>query len=541
MNYKQSSYNTPDKNSGSNSIPSRQPDSQAAERYSYIYYCYASETVRNLDYLMVEQGVVENSYQLMTRAAQALLDFINRNYSKISHISIVCGAGNNAGDGYVLARLAKLQEREPRLKVQLISIIDPDNLAGDAYKAYQDWLECGGHIDSMSDAHFPASDLIVDALIGIGLNRALEDEWYDAVTAINDSRTPVLSVDIPSGLDANTGATHGIAIHATQTVTFIGQKIGMYTAQARYYCGKINFASLGVPDTLYQQVEHSAVLMEWTNIVEKLPCRSPVSHKGDQGHLLIIGGDYGMAGACRIAGEAALRSGAGLVSIATRNENVNAITSTRPELMVHGVNTADGLKPLLEKATAIAIGPGLGTEQWGRTLLDKTLQYMKQQSESDAQKINCVIDADALNLMARHNLKIQNRDIIYTPHFAEACRLLKYTSECPDDATDRFAMLRMLKEKYYGVFVLKGAGTLISLDDDMAICPYGNEGMATAGMGDCLTGIIGALLAQKLPVIQAAQAGVCLHAKAGDLAAKEGKNGMIVSDMFPKIRQLLND
>lgn len=487
--------------------------------------------------MMVEQGIVDNSYQLMIRAAQALLDFINRKYSDIDHITIVCGAGNNAGDGYTLARLAKLQEKEPRLKVHLISIIDPETLSGDAFQAYKDWLECGGTVESMENAHFPATDLIIDALIGTGLDRALEDEWYEAVYAINESPKPVLAVDIPSGLDANTGATHGIAINANHTVTFIGQKMGMFTAQARYYCGTIQFASLGVPDSLYHQVEHSATLLDWSNLSNQLPCRSPVSHKGDHGHLLIIGGDYGMAGACRIAGEAALRSGAGLVSIATRNENVAAITSTRPELMVHGIETSDELIPLLKKATAIAIGPGLGTEQWGMALFDKVIKHLKHQDT----QAHCVIDADGLNIMAKHNISIQDNNIIYTPHFGEACRLLKYSSECPSTETDRFEMIRMLKKKYYGTFVLKGAGTLINLADDIVICPYGNEGMASAGMGDCLTGIIGALLAQKFSAIDAAKIGVCLHAKAGDLAAMEGKNGLIVSDLFPKIRQLMNE
>ena len=538
MNYKHSSYKQGDKKNCHNShLESVKTD----DRYGYVHYCYSSEAVRNIDYLMVEQGLVDSSYELMERAAQALLDFINRNYSKISHITIVCGAGNNAGDGYVLARLAKLQEKEPQLRVHLISIIDPEKLSGDAHQGYQDWLECGGIIESMDEAHFPATDLIVDALIGTGLNRALEDEWYDAVAMINASPKPVLAVDIPSGLNANTGATHGIAIHAEHTMTFIGQKMGMYTAQARHHCGEIHFASLGVADTLYNQIEHSATLMEWNNVASKLPCRSQTSHKGDNGHLLIIGGDYGMSGACRIAGEAALRTGAGLVSIATRKENIIAVNSARPELMVHGVETAQDLEPLLKKATAIAIGPGLGTNQWGMELLDKIIKLLKRQTASDSKKITCVIDADALNIMAQHNLVIQNPDIIYTPHFGEAARLLKHLSESPSVDSDRFEMIKNLRQKYYGTFILKGAGTLVNLDDEISICPYGNEGMASAGMGDCLTGIIGALLAQKLSTPDATQLGVCLHAKAGDLAALEGKNGMIVSDLLPKIRQLMND
>ena len=196
------------------------------ERYNYMHYCYSREAVRNLDYLMVEQGFVDNSYELMTRAAQALLDFIYLNYPRISHITIICGAGNNAGDGYVLARLAKQCEKEPHLKVNLISVFDVQHLSGDAHQAYIDWIECGGTINTIIDTHFPATDLVIDALIGTGLNRNLEDEWYDAVAQINLSNKPVLSVDIPSGLDCDTSLPLGDAVKADYTVTFVAVKKG---------------------------------------------------------------------------------------------------------------------------------------------------------------------------------------------------------------------------------------------------------------------------------------------------------------------------
>jgi len=313
MNYRKSSYSNSQISTGPSGNTPRSECHLAGQqynnpdRYSYIHYCYTKEAVRNLDYLMVQEGLVENSYQLMNRAAQRLLDFINRNYPRIEHITIFCGAGNNAGDGYVLARLAKAQEKEPLLNVQLIAISDPDQLTGDAKQACQDWLASGGIIENRDEVHFQATDLIVDALIGTGLNRSLENEWYETIAAINATATAVLSVDIPSGLDANTGSVHGIAVKANDTVTFIAQKLGMYTAQARNYCGKIHFSTLGVDESLYSKVEHSAVLMEWADVGDKLPCRSPVSNKIDNGHILIIGGDYGMGGACRIAGEGAIQ------------------------------------------------------------------------------------------------------------------------------------------------------------------------------------------------------------------------------------------
>ncbi len=509
MNYKASSYKAyTEQGLSKNCLHNKDLLAQTDERYQYIHYCYSSTSVRNMDYLMVEQGYVDNSYELMKRAAQSLWKFIVRNYSHIEHMTIVCGTGNNAGDGYALGCLAKTLDKEPNVTIQLISLIDPEQLSGDANLAYQDWLDCGGQIDQVSDNHFQATDLIIDALVGTGLNRALEGEWYDVVELINHTPKPVLSVDIPSGLDANTGACYSNAINANHTITFIAQKMGMYTAQARYYCGEIHFASLGVDDKIYQESAHDAILMEWSNLAIHLPCRSPISHKGDHGHLLIIGGDYGMSGACRIAGEAALRSGTGLVSIATRMENVNAITSARPELMVHGIDRADDLAPLLAKANTIAIGPGLGTKQWGIALLDKVIKHLKQLSPDKASKIRCIFDADALNIMAQHNMVIQSQQIVYTPHFSEACRLLKYTPVYPTDKSNRFDMITKLKAKYYGTFVLKGAGTLVTLDEDISICPYGNAGMASAGMGDCLTGVIGALLAQNLELREAVQLAV---------------------------------
>ncbi len=296
-------------------------------------------------------------------------------------------------------------------------------------------LNAVGEVNTIMDSHFATSDVVVDALIGTGLNRELEDEWYDAVAQINLSAKPIVSVDIPSRLDANTGSTYGIAVQADHTITFIGQKIGMYTAQARHYCGQIHFASLGVPEELYNKVKPSATLMEWAQVSKLLPHRSPISHKGDHGHLLIIGWDYGMVGACRIAGEAALRAGSGLVSIATHLDNVNAITSVRHELMVHGVEKCHDLDKLLKKATVIAIDPGLGASQWGMNLLYRVIKFIKSQHDYNNkgadEKIHCVFDADVLNIMAKHNIVIQNKNIIYTPHFGEASRLLNLKSLSP--------------------------------------------------------------------------------------------------------------
>ena len=254
--------------------------------------------------------------------------------------------------------------------------------------------------------------------------------------------------------------------------------------------------------------------------------RARTSHKGDFGHVLIAGGDYGMPGAVRLAGDAALRVGAGLVTLATRPEHICMI-STRPELICYGINQTRALNALLQRATVIAIGAGLGQSTWSQQLYKKLLTVKMQK----------VVDADGLNLLAKNPVK--RKDWILTPHPGEAARLLNSTTETIQH--DRIASIKALQKKYGGIIVLKGAGTLVLGEDNViSICNFGNPGMASAGMGDVLTGIISGLLAQGLTLLQAAQLGVCLHAIAGDIAAKEGERGLLASDLILHLRKLIN-
>jgi len=251
------------------------------------------------------------------------------------------------------------------------------------------------------------------------------------------------------------------------------------------------------------------------------------AHKGLFGHVLIIGGDYGMAGAARLAGEAALRVGAGLVSIATRPEHVSAIVSGRPELMCHPVKQAKDLKPLLAKATVIVLGPGLGQSAWSKQLFKQAL----------ASALPKIIDADGLNLLAKQTKKSDHW--ILTPHPGEAARLLK--SDNKKIQADRITAVKQLQQKLGGIAILKGAGSLVAASDSISICQAGNPGMASGGMGDVLSGVIGGLLAQQFNLQQAAELGVCLHAYAGDLAAQQnGERGMLASDLMPYLRELMN-
>ena len=262
---------------------------------------------------------------------------------------------------------------------------------------------------------------------------------------------------------------------------------------------------------------------------QALPPRARDAHKGDHGHLLVVGGNRGFAGASRLAGEAALRCGAGLVSIACRPDSQTAIAAARPELMVHAVTSASELRPLLRRADVIAIGPGLGTDPWAQALLGAVLEHPGPR----------VFDADALNLLALEPAELED-ECVLTPHPGEAARLLGLSATEVQD--DRPASIEALRGRYGGTWVLKGAGSLVLSEAGLARCGLGNPGMAVGGMGDLLTGVIGALLAQGLEPAQAAEQGVWLHAVAGDrAAAADGERGLIASDLLPHLRALVNE
>ncbi len=272
----------------------------------------------------------------------------------------------------------------------------------------------------------------------------------------------------------------------------------------------------------------SVIPLELSEEQKALPARKRDAHKGDFGHVLIVGGDLSMGGAVSLASSAALHAGAGLVSVATHKEHVEAVVSQQPEVMCKAVETTSDLKPLLERATVVVIGPGLGKSAWSKAMFSEVL-------ESD---LPLLLDADALNLLAQTNLKRDNW--ILTPHPGEAARLLEVSTQ--EIQADRVKAIKELKDKHGGVVVLKGAGSLVSAagSHEIYMCEAGNPGMATAGMGDVLSGVIGALVAQKLSLEHAARLGVCVHAHAGDHASKFGERGILASDLFPHITELVN-
>jgi NAD(P)H-hydrate epimerase len=287
------------------------------------------------------------------------------------------------------------------------------------------------------------------------------------------------------------------------------------------------FDSLYLPADSYRPASASLRRIDERKLRALLPPRKRTAHKGQQGAVLIIGGGWGMAGAARMSGEAALRSGAGLVTIATHPDNVAAVIAGRPELMCRGVMNAADLQPLIERADLIAIGPGLGRDDWARSVFDAALATEQRK----------VVDADALNLLASSPRKQSNW--ILTPHPGEAARLLGISND--EVQRDRLNQAKAIGSRFGGVVVLKGAGTLVATDGlTPVVCDRGNPGMASPGMGDVLTGVISGMAAQIPDLVAAAEMGVLVHAMAGDMAARHGERGLLASDLFSYLPTCVN-
>ncbi len=475
---------------------------------------YRIAQVRELDRIAIQEAGI-SGFELMSRAGYEVFQWLRNKCPNSQSVAIFCGTGNNAGDGYIIARLAL----EAGLKVSVYYLANPENSKGNALTAYQKYSQVNGTVIPFQGDESIDADVIIDALLGTGLDRPVTGLYAQAIQLINQSAAYVVAVDSPSGLNADTGNVLGCAVKADCTVTFIALKQGLLTGHAADYCGEICYASLAVPETIFQTISPSAVRVVKT----PLPRRQRCSHKGNYGHVLIVGGDCGYSGAARLAGEAALRVGAGLVSIATRPEHAGLMNLNRPELMCHGVSSAKQLSDLLKKANVVVIGPGLGQSEWATELFMATIAAQK----------SMIIDADGLNILA--GLSIPHADWILTPHPGEAARLLKCSTT--DIQQDRFAAVLAIQANYGGVAVLKGAGTLIASKDQCAVSTTGNPGMASGGMGDVLSGVIAGLLAQGLSLQDAAQQGVYRHGQAADTAAeKDGERGLLASDLMPYLR-----
>ena len=480
---------------------------------------FTASDVRAFDRRAIEQFSIPG-IRLMHRAGRAAFAVARSRFPHARALSVVCGTGNNAGDGYVVAGCAK----DAGLDVQLVQVGDPARLAGDARQACRfAQTRLGGPFEQQLGGWDVGGDVVVDALLGTGTRGAVRAPYQAAIDRINGAGKPILSLDLPSGVDADTGGLlTPCPVRADVTVTFVAAKLGLVTGDAVNFVGELLIDDLGVPDAVFDAP--GIRVMDGAGLARLV--RRPGAHKGDFGRLLIVGGDSDMGGAVLLSGEAALRTGAGLVTIATRSANRAAILARRPELMVRGADDPQDIADLLERATAIAVGPGLGRGDWGAGLLAAVAAAGKPM----------VVDADGLNIVAERGLGLPQSTII-TPHPGEAGRLLGETTSWIQ-SNRPVAAARLTQETLAGVTaVLKGAGTLVAKSGGVeSICLGGNPGMATAGSGDVLTGIVGALLACGVGPLEAAELGVWLHARAGDEARADRAGSLLAGDLIDSLR-----
>jgi len=486
---------------------------------------YSGDQIRELDRRAIVDAGITGAL-LMKRAGRAAFEHACRTWPENRSWILLCGSGNNAGDGYVFAALAAQKQHE----VTLYYLSEPNLLKGEA-KAAADYARQEGVPMHPFQPSLPLPDgaVLVDALLGIGLKGPVRPDYALAIDWINRACAPVLALDLPSGLCANTGAEQGSAVEAQHTVTFIGTKLGLLTGRGPALTGHITLADLQLPRHVYQDLQPVARRIHLAQLLDFLPEREVDAHKGHFGHVMVVGGELGYGGAAILAAEAAALSGAGLVSLATRPEHATAALVRRPELMTLGVTSGQELEPHLARPSHLVVGPGLGRTPWSEQMLQQALK-------SD---LPMVLDADALNILAEGRLTLPtHKQWVLTPHPGEAARLLGVSIQ--EVQQNRLSAVLQLQQKFNGVVLLKGAGTLISNGSETVLAKVGNPGLATGGSGDVLSGVIGSLMAQGLTPFEAAQLGVCLHGDAADLAVEEtGIGGLQAAELLPYIRELL--
>jgi ADP-dependent NAD(P)H-hydrate dehydratase / NAD(P)H-hydrate epimerase len=489
---------------------------------------FNTQTVRELDRLAVKNSGMP-SFDLMQKAGAVAFAELLETFGKPSFLHVFCGTGNNGGDGYIIAALAAVQN----IPVTIYEVGNTAAISGDANLAKKLCIEANVNLQGLKLDCDLSQGVIVDSLMGTGFKGSLRGEFAEAIEVINCSFLPVMSIDIPSGLSADTGAVEDIAVKADLTVTFIGAKQGLFTGRGPAVSGEIVYDSLDIPESILQKMAPSAELMDLSDLLEYLPEPEADVHKSQRGHCMIIGGELGFGGAAIMAAEACLTTGSGLTSLVTRAEHITASLARQPEIMACAVASGQQLEPLLDGPTVLVIGPGLGRSSWSEQLLQKAL----------ASDLPMVVDADGLNIISEGRVvtNLQNINWIMTPHPGEAARLLDVS--VAEIEADRFSAVRRLQEKYKAIVILKGAGSLVSAKDGQPIkvCPYGNPGMSTGGMGDILSGVIGSLIAQGIDLQTAAELGCCLHSAAADMAVQEkGYKGLVATDILPYLAKAMN-
>ncbi|MDK4790716.1 MAG: NAD(P)H-hydrate dehydratase [Acinetobacter sp.] len=462
-----------------------------------------------------------SSLGLMQQAAwsitQQLIVLFENHATK--NIAVWCGQGNNAGDGYFIA--SYLKQAGFHVEIFAAELGDSTDLqyAVDFAKENNVQVHQDFEVSKTFDCH-------IDALFGIGLNRELNDYWQHAIQQFNEQAGLKISIDIPSGLQANTGRILPSAVKADHTFTVLGLKAGLFTGQGKEYTGQIHLVNL-IP--IDQELKPLAYLTP-THI--RLPKRLAFGHKGSYGHVLVIGGHEQMGGAVIMAAEAAFHAGAGKVTVICHRNHHQAILSRAPNIMLRDINGLDenGIKDILSQVDAVCFGMGLGRDDWSQQIYQQWFNFLNQASH-----LEVVLDADALWFLAKQPEKL-GLHVYATPHPGEAATLLG--SSTAEIENDRIDAIYALQQKYRGQWVLKGAGSLI-LENNLYICTQGNAGMGTGGMGDILAGMIASLKAQFHKDIALHEI-VTLHAQAGDELAKQGMRGLQAYEMNQAITQVVN-
>ncbi len=487
---------------------------------------YTADTVKQIDNLAINKHNM-SGYDLMCSAGGAVCQFILKKWPNAKNIKIICGGGNNGGDGYVIARLLKLQG----LNVKVYAVENKPPSTDTAQKARQDF-EAGSDkvldISNVDLSNHKSVDLIVDAMLGTGIHAPLHQSVLSIIQMINNTNTPVCAIDIPTGIDGNTGVVMGDAVRADATVSFIGLKVGLFIGAALDYVGELVLDTLKVPSIVYQDVKSVARLVTYPEVLQYLPNVKNTQHKGDNGRVMVLGGgEAHYSGAVCLSGEAALRAGAGLVATCVAPQSLALMARGSAELMCYAPEKLDNMLPIIERTNILVIGPGLSQNAWAKQCFNIALQTNKP----------AIIDADGLNLLAKDPQKRDNW--ILTPHPGEAARLLNQS--IVDCEANRLLTAQALQDKYGGTIILKGASTIVlDINRDMFIIEGKVPALATGGTGDILAGLVGGLWAQGLTASHAAQLAVSVHREAGWSEQTFGQRGMMASDLLLHIRSLLN-
>ena len=505
--------------------------------------------MRAIDQLAIEEygipGIV-----LMENAGLKVVDAVCRQlggYVRGKAITIFAGKGNNGGDGLVAARHLFNMGAD----VRLMMVAEPDGLTGDAGVNLTIWHKMQQKIYpvyqpngiNMVKVSLMSTDLIVDAIYGTGFKGMVNEKVSRIIELINDSQVPVIAVDIPSGLEADTGKIPGACVKATATITFGLPKLGLVLEQGAGVTGALEVVDISLPSSLLSDKSLKRYLLDADTVSSWLPRRKTGTHKGDFGRVLVVAGSVGMAGAAILTATACLRTGAGLVTLAVPGQIHDAVTAKVPEIMTlplphkDGVLSGNALDDILEKlknVDVLAIGPGLSQNRETTELVQRLLPQVK---------IPLVLDADGLNALAGDTtiLKDITAPMILTPHPGEMARLLGVsTSEVQQQ---RLALALQQAKSWNLTVLLKGARTLVAAPDGtLYINSTGNPGMATAGSGDVLTGIIAGLIAQGLEITPAAAAGAYLHGMAGDRGSVDlGTYGLLAGDILNYLPQCIKD